>query len=68
MELVTEPVIHTWTWWQSGGVSFGVGTYIDGLAVMMLLAATTLVTVVQRIRHVERVSRAREQKKGSPLS
>jgi CDP-diacylglycerol--glycerol-3-phosphate 3-phosphatidyltransferase len=38
------------------------------MAVMMLLAATTLVTVVQRIRHVERVSRAREQKKGSPLS
>ena len=30
------------------------------LAVMMLLALTTLVTVVQRIRHVQRVSAARD--------
>lgn len=30
------------------------------LAVIMLLAATTMVTVVQRIRHVERASRARD--------
>jgi len=31
------------------------------MAVMMLLAVTTLVTVVQRIRHVERASRARSR-------
>jgi CDP-diacylglycerol--glycerol-3-phosphate 3-phosphatidyltransferase len=31
------------------------------MAVMMLLAVTTMVTVVQRIRHVEKASRARSQ-------
>ncbi len=33
---VVEPVVHHITWWQSGGVEFGVGTRIDGLAVMMM--------------------------------
>jgi NADH-quinone oxidoreductase subunit L len=42
------PVIHTTRWWQSGGVSFGVGTYIDGLAVMMLL----VVTIVSLLVHI----------------
>ena len=42
------PVIHTTHWWQSGGVSFGVGTYIDGLAVMMLL----VVTIVSLLVHI----------------
>jgi len=31
------------------------------MAVMMLLAVTTMVTVVQRVRHVERESRARDR-------
>jgi NADH-quinone oxidoreductase subunit L len=42
------PVINTTNWWQSGGVSFGVGTYIDGLAVMMLL----VVTIVSLLVHI----------------
>ncbi|MEX2253916.1 MAG: NADH-quinone oxidoreductase subunit L [Acidimicrobiia bacterium] len=42
------PVIHTIKWWQNGGVSFGVGTYIDGLAVMMLL----VVTIVSLLVHI----------------
>src|SRR5215217_2304445 len=32
-----EPVTHTWTWWQNGGVSFGIGSHIDGLAVALLI-------------------------------
>jgi NADH-quinone oxidoreductase subunit L len=40
------PVIHQTRWWQSGGVSFGVGTYIDGLAVMMLIVVTTVSLLV----------------------
>jgi len=41
-----EPVINSVKWWQSGGVSFGVGTYIDGLAVMMLLVVTIVSLLV----------------------
>lgn len=31
-----EAVTRSWTWWQSGGVEFEVGTMVDGLSVMML--------------------------------
>ncbi|HSL56399.1 MAG TPA: NADH-quinone oxidoreductase subunit L [Acidimicrobiales bacterium] len=31
-----EAVTRSWTWWQSGGVEFKVGTMVDGLTVMML--------------------------------
>jgi NADH-quinone oxidoreductase subunit L len=41
------PVIHAGKWWQSGGVSFGIGTYIDGLAVMMMLVVTIVSLLVQ---------------------
>src|SRR4029079_14804547 len=42
-----EPIIKSWTWWQSGGVQFGVGEQIDGLAVSMLLLVTFISTWVQ---------------------
>ena len=42
-----EPVIKTWTWWQSGGLRFGLGEHIDGLAVMLLLLVTLISTLVQ---------------------
>ena len=42
-----EPVIKSWTWWQSGGVKFGLGEHIDGLAVAMLLLVTFISTLVQ---------------------
>ena len=42
-----EPVIKSWTWWQSGGVQFGLGEHIDGLAVMLLLLVTFISTLVQ---------------------
>ena len=42
-----EPVIKSWTWWQSGGLQFGLGEHIDGLAVMLLLLVTFISTLVQ---------------------
>jgi NADH-quinone oxidoreductase subunit L len=41
------PVINTVHWWQNGDVSFGVGTYVDGLTVMMLLVVTIVSLLVQ---------------------
>jgi NADH-quinone oxidoreductase subunit L len=41
------PVIKTWTWWQSGGTLFKVGTHIDGLSVMVLLLVAFISTLVQ---------------------
>ncbi len=40
------PIIHTTTWFQSGGLKFHVGTQIDGLAVMMLFVVTTISLLV----------------------
>ncbi len=42
-----EPVIKSWVWWQSGGMKFGLGQHIDGLAVMALLLVTFISTLVQ---------------------
>jgi NADH-quinone oxidoreductase subunit L len=42
-----EPVIRDWTWWSSGGMEFGFGQHIDGLAVMLLLIVTFISTLVQ---------------------
>jgi NADH-quinone oxidoreductase subunit L len=41
------PVINSWTWWQSGGVRFSIGTHIDGLAVALLIVVTVISTLVQ---------------------
>jgi NADH-quinone oxidoreductase subunit L len=41
------PVIKQWTWWQSGGMQFGIGEHIDGLAVMALLLVSFISTLVQ---------------------
>ncbi len=32
-----RPVVRSWTWWQNGGTTFGLGTQIDGLASMMMV-------------------------------
>jgi NADH-quinone oxidoreductase subunit L len=42
-----EPVIRSWTWWQSDGIEFGLGQHIDGLAVMALLLVSFISTLVQ---------------------
>jgi NADH-quinone oxidoreductase subunit L len=42
-----EPVIRSWTWWQSGGIEFGIGQHIDGLAVMLLFLVAFISLLVQ---------------------
>jgi NADH-quinone oxidoreductase subunit L len=42
-----EPVIKTWTWWQSGSVEFTIGQHIDGLSVMLLLLVAFITLLVQ---------------------
>src|SRR5688572_5422943 len=42
-----EPVIRTKTWWESGGIRFGIGEHIDGLAIMALLLVSFISTLVQ---------------------
>ena len=46
-EPFVEPVIRQWTWWESGGVEFGVGQHIDGLAVMALFLVAFISLLVQ---------------------
>jgi hypothetical protein len=41
------PIIRSWTWWQIGGIKFGIGEHIDGLAIVMLLLVTFISTLVQ---------------------
>ena len=41
-----EPIVNTFTWLQSGGIEFGVGTMVDGLTVMMLFVVTTVSLLV----------------------
>ena len=42
-----EPVISSWTWWQSGGLELTIGIQIDGLAIMMLLLVSFISLLVQ---------------------
>src|SRR5690349_18865071 len=41
-----NPVVHHVEWWQNGTVKFGVGTQIDGLAVMMMFVVTLISLLV----------------------
>lgn len=45
-EAVVTPVVHHLTWWQSGGIEFGVGIRMDGLAVMMLFVVALISLLV----------------------
>jgi NADH-quinone oxidoreductase subunit L len=45
---LVAPVIESWTWWQAGGLKFGIGSQIDGLAVALLL----VVTIVSLLVHI----------------
>jgi NADH-quinone oxidoreductase subunit L len=45
---VVQPVVHSITWWQNGGMKFGAGTQIDGLAVVLLF----VVTLVSLLVHI----------------
>ena len=46
-EAFISPVVKTWTWWQNGGVSFGIGQHVDGLTVAILLVVAFISTLVQ---------------------
>jgi NADH-quinone oxidoreductase subunit L len=46
-EEFVAPVIRKIVWWQSGGIEFGIGQHIDGLAVMLLVLVTFISTLVQ---------------------
>jgi NADH-quinone oxidoreductase subunit L len=46
-EPYVDPVIRTWTWWQNGGLEFGLGQHIDGLAVLMLSLVAFISLLVQ---------------------
>ncbi len=41
-----EPIVNTFTWWQSGSIEFGAGTFVDGLTVMMVFVVTTISLLV----------------------
>lgn len=42
-----HPVTESITWWQNGSVKFGVGTFVDGLTVMMVVVVTLISLLVQ---------------------
>ncbi|MGI9645189.1 MAG: NADH-quinone oxidoreductase subunit 5 family protein [Ilumatobacteraceae bacterium] len=46
-EPYVEPVIRTWTWWQSGGFEFTIGTHMDGLAILILWLVAFISLLVQ---------------------
>jgi NADH-quinone oxidoreductase subunit L len=45
-EAVVTPVLHHFTWWQSGGIDFGIGIRMDGLAVMMCFVVSLISLLV----------------------
>ena len=46
-EQYVAPVVKTWTWWQSGGVQFGIGQHIDGLSLAVLCVVAFISSLVQ---------------------
>ncbi len=46
-EEYAEPVIRSVTWWRSGGVEFGYGQQVDGLAITLLVVVAFISTLVQ---------------------
>src|SRR5712692_6525611 len=43
---VVQPVTESVTWWQNGSAKFGVGTYVDGLTVMMVVVVSLISLLV----------------------
>ncbi|HSM66002.1 MAG TPA: NADH-quinone oxidoreductase subunit L, partial [Ilumatobacteraceae bacterium] len=48
------PVVSTWVWWQNSGLEFGIGSSIDGLAILLiaLVAFITLLVMVFSVDYV----------------
>ena len=41
------PVVRTWVWWQNSGLEFGIGSSVDGLAVLILALVAFIALLVQ---------------------
>ena len=41
-----EPIQHSFTWWQSGGLHLTAGSLVDGLSAVMLFTVTTISLLV----------------------
>ena len=46
-EQFIAPIVKTWTWWQSGGMEFGLGQHVDGLTLAVLGVVAFISTLVQ---------------------
>ena len=46
-EQFIDPVIKTWTWWQSGGFNLTIGQHIDGLSLTVLVVVAFISSLVQ---------------------
>jgi NADH-quinone oxidoreductase subunit L len=42
-----EPVVSTWVWWQNSGLEFGIGSFADGLSVLLLWLVAFISLLVQ---------------------
>lgn len=42
-----EPVITEWVWWQNSGLEFGIGSFADGLSVLLLWLVAFISLLVQ---------------------
>ncbi|MEM9747295.1 MAG: NADH-quinone oxidoreductase subunit L [Actinomycetota bacterium] len=42
-----EPVVSTWVWWQNSGLEFGIGSFADGLSVLILWLVAFISLLVQ---------------------
>ena len=42
-----EPVVTTWVWWQNSGLEFGIGSFADGLSVLLLWLVAFISLLVQ---------------------
>jgi NADH-quinone oxidoreductase subunit L len=42
-----EPVVSSWTWWQNSGLEFGIGSFGDGLSILLLWLVAFISLLVQ---------------------
>ncbi len=46
-EQFIDPIVKTWTWWQSGGFKLTIGQHIDGLSLTVLVVVAFISSLVQ---------------------
>ncbi|BAN03871.1 NADH-quinone oxidoreductase subunit 5 family protein [Ilumatobacter coccineus] len=47
VEPFIEPVVNTWVWWQNSGLEFGIGSFGDGLSILLLWLVAFISLLVQ---------------------